>query len=150
MINRFISPVASLLNLSGICLRWDHSTKSGHTHLTKDKKSFFALFCIFFSASRSCRCLKVLRTSAGNFSIFTLFKSMVPICFQYTRMCKSCNTTDSSGTPFCKKGGWPQLIIDFWIWLGTPGALAPGLFIIINDIVCSFFLQNGLGILLYV
>jgi hypothetical protein len=48
--------------------------------------------------------LKVLRTSAGNFSIFTLFKSMVPKCFQYTRMSKLCNTTCSSGTPFCKRG----------------------------------------------
>jgi hypothetical protein len=50
MINRFISPVANLLNLSAMCLWWDPSTKSGHIHFTKDKKSLFALFCIFFSA----------------------------------------------------------------------------------------------------
>ena len=50
IINRFISPDANLLNLSAMCLWWEPSTKSGHIHLTKDKKSFFALFCIFFSA----------------------------------------------------------------------------------------------------
>jgi hypothetical protein len=113
MINRFISPDANLLNLSAMCLWWDPSTKSGHTHLTKDKKSFFALFCIFFSASRSCICLKVLRTSAGNFSIFTLFKSMVPKCFQYTQMSKLCNTTCSSGTPFCKRGDRGKIFFGF-------------------------------------
>ena len=95
-----------------------------HTLTTRNHSSLYS--CIFFSASKSCICLKVLRTSAGNFSIFTLFKSMVPKCFQYTQMSKLCNTTCSSGTPFCKKGGIGSKFI--WIFgfgLGPLGALAP-------------------------
>ena len=76
MISRFNSPVANLLNFSATSLWWDPSINSGHTHLTKDRKSVLARFCIFFSACSTWSCLKVLRTSAGNFEIFTVFKSI--------------------------------------------------------------------------
>jgi hypothetical protein len=57
--------------------------------------------------------LKVFRTSAGNFSIFTLFKSMVPKCFYQGCISKSRHKAKSSGTPFAKKGGSGSVISQF-------------------------------------
>ena len=73
-INLLIFPVANSLNFFAMCLWCAPSMNSGQTHLTKLKKSSLALFCIFFSACKTCNCLNCFRMSAGSPLISTLFK----------------------------------------------------------------------------
>ena len=55
------------------------ATALWRAHFTKDRKSFLAFDCIFFSASKTCICLKVLLTSDGSLliSIFCFIKKFL-------------------------------------------------------------------------